>query len=228
MSNFRYLLLDCETTGVGKLDKMIELAWIEVDANLEPIDEFHSYIDPQIPISPGASGVHGITNADVADAPTVEELFSIVLPGKVSGNVVMVAHNAPFDRRFVAPWFDNLVGAIDSLRLARRYFPDAENHKLATLKFALGLGREQAHSAMGDVRTLYALMRKISEVSGMSLEEMRHDSYQPLYVAKMPFGKHKGMPLDLVPTDYLRWLESKGDIDPDLKWSVERVLKVAA
>lgn len=228
MSARRYLLLDTETTGFGPTAKMVELAWIETDVDLNPIEEFHTLIDPEIPISPGASGVHGITNADVADAPTVEQVFSIIRPGKEQGEVVMVAHNAAFDRPFVAPWFDNLVGAIDSLRLARRYFPDQENHKLATLKYSLDLGREVAHSALGDVRTLHALMLKIAEVSGMNLEQMHKDSYQPLYVPNMVFGKHKGQPMVDLPKPYLRWLAGLDDIDPDLKWTAEKILKDAA
>ena len=33
---------------------------------------------------------------------------------------------------------------------------------------------------------------------------------------KMPFGKHKGKPLEEIPVDYLRWLYYEADIRDDL------------
>lgn len=40
----------------------------------------------------------------------------------------------------------------------------------------------------------------------------------------MPFGKHKGVPLASVPSDYLRWMLRSIDLYDDLKSDVERVL----
>lgn len=224
MSDFRYLLFDCETSDIGPTAKMVELAWIEVDESMNVLDEVHTRLDPEVPISPGASGVHNLTNEDLVDEPTVEQFFSIVRPGKVEGNVVMVAHNAPFDRRYFAPWCENLVGAVDTLRLARRYMPDAVNHKLATLKFEFGLGRGEAHTALGDVRTLYRLTQLLIEKSGMSLPELHKDSYQPLYVHTAPFGKHKGKAWDDIPRDYIEWLDGRDSLDPDLRYTLDKIL----
>lgn len=228
MSAFRYLLFDCETSDIGPTSKMVELAWIEVDEHMNVLEEVHSRLDPEVPISPGASGVHGLVNDDLKDEPTVEQFFSIVRPGKVEGNVVMVAHNAPFDRRYFAPWCENLVGTIDTLRLARRYMPEAVNHKLATLKFEFGLGREEAHTALGDVRTLFRLTQLLIEKSGMALPELHKDSYQPLYVHAMPFGKHRGQPTADLPSDYLKWLSGLPDLDPDLRYTTDKILKERA
>jgi hypothetical protein len=37
----------------------------------------------------------------------------------------------------------------------------------------------------------------------------------------MPFGKHRGTPLDELPFDYLRWLDSLDDLRPPLRCAVD-------
>ena len=41
---------------------------------------------------------------------------------------------------------------------------------------------------------------------------------------KMPFGKHNGMPLELVPPDYLLWVLDNCDLRPALKRAIEQVV----
>jgi exodeoxyribonuclease X len=226
--SLRWIAGDVESSGLGKDAGVVEIAWVELNEQLDIIDEWHSLIDPEVPIEPGASGVHGIVDADVADAPTLSQFFSLVHPGKIAGDVVLIAHNAPFDRRFFAPWCEQLVGTIDTLRLARRFFPEAQNHKLQTLRYTFGLDAGEAHSAKGDVRTLHHLLRILVDKSGMPLADLYQDSYRPLFVTSMPFGKHKGKSMQDLPVDYLKWMAGLGDLDPDLKFTVNKILKDAA
>lgn len=47
------------------------------------------------------------------------------------------------------------------------------------------------------------------------------------FLVKMPWGKHKGLPVADVPHEYLRWLLDKGgDLPGELKAEIERVLSV--
>lgn len=90
----RIIVLDTETTGVTPSDRIVELAWIEIDQNLEEVGRFQTLVDPEMLISPSAMGVHHITDADVESAPTIEEVFAVVRPKEFEGQgVVMVAHN---------------------------------------------------------------------------------------------------------------------------------------
>jgi exodeoxyribonuclease X len=39
----------------------------------------------------------------------------------------------------------------------------------------------------------------------------------------MPFGKHKGLKMEEVPVDYLRWLAGT-DLEEDLRYTIEQFL----
>ena len=118
-----------------------------------------------------------------------------------------------------------LRGTLDTLRLSRRYFPEAQNHKLQTLRYTFGLDAGAAHSAAGDVRVLHHLTRVLVEKSGMSLAELFTDSKAPLFVHRAPFGKHKGKLMTDVPLDYLRWMKGLDNLDPDLAYTINKILE---
>jgi DNA polymerase III epsilon subunit-like protein len=163
----RAWVADTETTGADSNDRPCEVAWYEIDEHLSVLDERHSLIDPQMPISATASGIHGITNADVADAPTMVE-FVQSLGADFFGEgdeILLIAHNVAFDRRMLQPYFP-ITDELCTLRLARRIWPKAENHKLPTLMYLLNLERGKSHSAHGDVHTCFDLLRRIVDTSG--------------------------------------------------------------
>jgi DNA polymerase-3 subunit epsilon len=91
-------VIDFETTGLypGR-DRVIEAAVIRVDPGDEPRVAFDSLIRPGRPVA--ATFVHGITDADVADAPTFAEVAGEFLRA-VSG-CVLAAYNARFDMSFL-------------------------------------------------------------------------------------------------------------------------------
>lgn len=222
---FRYILGDTETSGFGDKSGVCELAWVELDDNLDIIDSQYSLIDPQVPISASASGVHGIRDADVAEAPTMDEFFEFIYGKRLTGDVVLMAHNVAFDKRYFAPYIDNMAGELCTLRLARQYFPESPDHKLATLKFFLDLDNGTSHRADGDVRTTVDLLRRIVDKSGKTLPDLVIQTAEPIFVHTMTFGAHKGKPIREVPKDYLAWLRRKADLDSDLKYTIQQLAK---
>ena len=218
----RLLYLDVETGGLEPSDGIVEIAWIEFDAQLNEINRVHSLIDPEKPISPSAMGVHHITDAMVADQPTIREFLDVVVPDyfKDGDEVVMVAHNAHFDRKFVAPHLP-VVEDVCTLRLARYFWPDAPDHKLQTLRYLHKLeGGEGAHGALQDCETGLALLRFMCLDRGISFRQLRDYMKGPLPVKKIPFGKHRGSLLTDLPRGYRVWLLGT-DIDADLRHSLE-------
>ena len=60
------VIVDFETTGVGPNARPVEVAWIQVDHDLNETARAGSLVNPGIPIEPEASAVNGITDDMVA------------------------------------------------------------------------------------------------------------------------------------------------------------------
>ncbi len=223
------LVADTETTGLADPVGVCEVGIIEVDEeSLVEVDRQRSLIDPELPISFTASGIHRITNDMVAHEPNLDEYFNVVLGGRYNGkSICMVAHNASYDFPKIKDYLGVEPVALCTLKLARKVWPDAENHKLATLKFMLNLGRRDgtSHSALDDVEDTADLLRAIISETGLNIQELLELQRKPTVVKVMPFSKHKGEPLEDVPVSFWIWLRKKslepdGGVDPDLAYSV--------
>ena len=83
------LVLDTETTGLDGY--MVEIGVI----NVEGETVFHSMLNPQTQIEAGAMAVHGITESEIADAPTFDDIEP-KLRALLAGKRVAI-YNAPFD-----------------------------------------------------------------------------------------------------------------------------------
>ena len=219
----RYIVIDCETTDATTSAGVCEFAYAEIDEDFNIVIEHTSLIDPEKPITASASGVHGIVDEDVVDSPTLAEYMYMVQDDPLQGDCVIIGHNVQFDLRYIGPYVGNLVGEICTLRLARRFIPEAENHKLQTLMHALKLQRRGSHRADSDVFTTIGLLKHISEVSGKSLTELLSAMTEFIKVEVMPFGKHKGTPLPALTATYRKWLSELDNLDPDLRKSLERL-----
>lgn len=228
-SNARFFVADTETTGVEEDDKVVELGWVEIDEEFSIIDQRESLIDPERTIAPEASAVHGLVLSQLQDSPTIEEYFSADdarCYGRGIGDpIVLIGHRIGFDSRFLKPYI-NICQELCTLRWFRRLYPDSGNHQLQTAIFALDLPRsEGAHRVMGDIMSAYYLCKHICERTGMSLRQLADASIEPMEVAYMPFGKHKGAKLRDVPSSYLKWMLNTMDgLDADLRYSAKLAL----
>ena len=137
---------------------------------------------------------------------------------------VFVAHNVSFDLRFLGSYLHPDAQKVCTLRLARHCLPDADNHKLQTLKYVLGLESGDAHRAIGDVQTLINLFTSLCALSGLTPLDMIALSATPIPVRRMGFGKHKGELIADLPRDYVRWLLNKADnVDTDLRVTLKKL-----
>lgn len=217
----RIVFLDTETAGFDPQDGVVEIALIEVDGNLDIIDTHHSLIDPEGPIRASASGVHGITYDMVAESPTLRQFFDMEGPGGLcDAELLVIGHNIQFDLRFLEGYLRSDNASACTLRLARHLYPDVEDHKLQTLRYEFGLAAGDAHSALGDTILCLNFFRMVAEQTGLSVSELVALSAKPIMVKTMPFGKHKGLPLQDLPRSYRSWLLDKAEIDEDLRHSL--------
>ena len=146
-----YVVFDLETTGLSPENgEIIEIGAIRMKNGLQ-YSRFHSYVKPVCGIPLRITALTGITPSDVKDAPGIET----ALPrfAEFVGSDTLIAHNAPFDCRFVRAYgaatgveLHNTV--IDSLRLARKFVP-IQKHKLEILKDYFGI-TVASHNALDD------------------------------------------------------------------------------
>ena len=95
----RYAVVDVETTGFSPTgDGVVEVACVLVqDGRVER--RWSSLVNPLRPIPWRATDVHGITDDDVAQAPTLAELEGELVA--LCAGATVVAHNASFDLSFL-------------------------------------------------------------------------------------------------------------------------------
>jgi DNA polymerase-3 subunit epsilon len=161
MAGPQYAVIDVETTGLGpQTDRIVELAVVIADDRGEPFWEWSTRFNPEGPVR--ATHIHGITDADVADAPRFRD-HAEYLAGLLERRV-LVAHNAEFDEAFLraefrrAGWDVPPLPTVCTLRGGRTYMPALGSWTLSSCCAACNLAHENAHSALGDARAVTGLL----------------------------------------------------------------------
>lgn len=171
------IVLDTETATVRAPHHLLELGAVRMEAGVVR-ERFESLVLPRVPIDPAASAVHGLVAEDVAAARDAGEVLAHFADW-CAGARFFVAHNAPFDaavlRMEIGRWGIALpdLEFLDTLRLARRAFPGARNHRLSTLAAELGFEQVRAHRALDDARTCARLLLACVERLGLDELERR-------------------------------------------------------
>ncbi len=157
VDDVEYVVFDLETTGLSaQYDHIIEFGAIKVK-NQEIIDTFFSYVKPPVDIPVFISEKTNITNDEVKDAPSIEQLVDRI--ESFIENSVLVAHNAQFDVAFINEVFTRNNKAsiaqpiIDTLELSRVLLIDRKSFKLGRVAraFSIAYDEEVAHRADYDV-----------------------------------------------------------------------------
>ncbi|AHH17034.1 DNA polymerase III [Nocardia nova SH22a] len=153
----RFAVIDVETTGLHRSDRVVEITVLTLDHTGTVTNTFDTVVNPMRDVGP--SWIHGLSAADVADAPIFDEIAHTVA-GLLDGAVV-VAHNRPFDTRMVGfelgrSGIDVEWGAgLDTLAVTRC--------KLGVACFELGIRHEDQHRALGDARATAHLLQAVAD-----------------------------------------------------------------
>jgi DNA polymerase III epsilon subunit family exonuclease len=104
-------VIDFETTGLtAGVDRAVEVSVVRIDPKLDTYRVvFDSLINPQRKMD--ATNIHGITDNDVSDAPTFQEIIPDFL-NVISGTVV-TSYNIEFDIKFLKFEMENAEIFID-------------------------------------------------------------------------------------------------------------------
>lgn len=161
-----YVVIDIETTGIGEKHRIVELAGVKFQ-NDKVVDVFDTYVDPGMPIPAYATAIHGIRDADVAEAPTIREIMPYFC--KFIGDSNIVGHNVRFDLDFLLRnglsinLQDRYI--FDTLALARKYVVQAPNHKLETMIHWFNINTDKRHRAKDDSIATGELFMKLYDIA---------------------------------------------------------------
>jgi DNA polymerase-3 subunit epsilon len=157
--------VDLEATGLwpGK-DRIVQIAAASIfpDGSVSP---WSSLVNPEQPIPPLVTHIHGITDAMVVSAPTFAQLAPTVTA--LLSNCDLTGYNVErFDRRLLAAEFsragfdDPMVGArvIDAYTMFVRKEPRRLDDALRFYGVQEGQATRQAHDARSDVEATVAVL----------------------------------------------------------------------
>ncbi len=168
-----YVVFDLETTGfyAGK-DKITEIGAVKIKGG-KVVDRYGTFINPERSIPLKVQKITGIDMMMVKDAPTIEEKLTDFLD--FCGDAILVAHNADFDMGFIEVFakaqgilVENTV--LDTLELARIFFPKMKNYKLGTLAKHFKVPLVNAHRAVDDAEaTAWVLLKMFEHMNQINI-----------------------------------------------------------
>ena len=170
-----FVVFDIETTGFSSVtNHIIEIGGVKVE-NGKIVDRFSTYVNPQEPIPYRITKLTTITDADVMDAPTIDQ----VLPEFFAfcEGCVLVAHNASFDTGFIKENARKLelpyaYTHVDTLAMARVLLPQLAKFTLDHVAKTVGVSLENHHRAVDDAEATAEIFEKFIP---MLLEKGAHD-----------------------------------------------------
>lgn len=172
----REICFDTETTGLDPFtgDRLLEIGCIELINNKRTGNYFHEIINPERDIPEDAVRIHGISNDKVIGKPIFKDIIDKFI--EFVADSPLIAHNAPFDMKFLHYEFE-LLGykklentVIDSLLLAKEKFPGQKNNLDALCKrFNVDASARVFHGALLDAELLADVYIELNGGSQKSL-----------------------------------------------------------
>ncbi|MAY80026.1 MAG: hypothetical protein CL930_04490 [Deltaproteobacteria bacterium] len=163
-------VVDFETTGLSADggDRIVEVAIVRGSGPNDSNPSIYSQlINPGMSMPTRAQRIHGISDVMVAQSPTFSDCFAEFKP--LLDGAIFVAHNAPFDLRFLkrecsraslpAPSLDSVV---DTLTLARSVFGFPQCG-LSSLADRMQEPLTAHHRALADATATYGIYRRMLE-----------------------------------------------------------------
>lgn len=158
----REIVLDTETTGFDPQsgDRIVEIGALELVNHMPTGKVFHRHINPQRTVPEEAFAIHGLSTAFLAEKPVFTAVVAEFLD--FIGTAPLVIHNASFDMKFLnaeLTWAGRPALAqersLDTLDLARRRFPGAQNSLDALCRrFGVDNSGRTKHGALLDSELL--------------------------------------------------------------------------
>ncbi len=212
------IFFDLETTGTDVVnDRIVELSYLKIYPDGR--EESKTWrLNPGIPISPEATAIHGISDDDVKDAPTFQQIAQN-LANEFGGSDFAGFNSNKFDIPLLAEEFLRTNVEFD---MKKRKFVDVmvifmkmeQRNLAAAYRFYCNKNLDNAHSAEADTRATYEILQAqidrygnlendIDVISAFSahtrnVDYMGRIIYNDQDVEVINFGKYKGIPVEEV------------------------------
>jgi DNA polymerase III subunit epsilon len=177
-----FVVFDLETTGLSAShDHICELGAVRVRA-LEPVDSFQSLVNPRVALPLQVARLTGLREHELRRAPSVSRVVGRFLD--FAGDALLVAHNAPFDQRFLERQLLLLQSRrlseppLCTAALARRLLEGRRRRVgLASLADFFGVPTSPCHRALPDAeataQVLVCLIGLAQELGARRLSDLR-------------------------------------------------------
>lgn len=160
------VVFDTETATGRGAPHLLEIGAVRVVEG-EVVGQFERFVRPEVPIDDTVRAIHGIDDGMVRDADPAPVVLQDFL--RFLGDDWLVAHNAAFDANVLG--FEAArhglalpaVPVLDTVKLARRYVPDANDHKLETLTRHLDIDVDVHHRALADAVSCWKVLEACVE-----------------------------------------------------------------
>ncbi|MBA9085311.1 ATP-dependent DNA helicase DinG [Fontibacillus solani] len=170
----KFAVLDFETTGNQSSDKIIQAGLAIIDHDLTVSQVYRSFVKPGIPIPPFITGLTGITEDDVKDAPELDEVMMEMVP--LLEDVVLVGHNVAFDFNFLQSALDQtgylpFTGRIlDTMDFLKILFPSLTTYQLGLVANEFNVQHDRPHQADSDaLATALIFLKCLEEIDSLPL-----------------------------------------------------------
>ena len=168
--NKKFIAFDTETTGFSPYkDRIIELGAVLFINNKETA-YFNSLVKTDVKNSYHAYKVNKISEEMLESAPLEIDIYPKLvefLEEVLNGNIILVAHNAIFDMRFLKNTLERLgysghIRYLDTLKISYM-FPTIDHHQ-STIAEYLGIVNKNEHRAYTDALTCGKILNKVLEI----------------------------------------------------------------
>ena len=179
------VVIDVETTGLDYTrERIIEFAGVKL-VNGKVKEKFETLINAKQHIRKSSQAIHGISEEDLIDAPSEEEIYPKIF--EFIGDATVVAHNAIFDYSFLnrtskrlydKPFENNYV---DTQMMFKEVYPQYESCGLDTMATVFGASNKKRHRAKGDAMALAKCYPKLKALYyqkyNWQLSQIEHVEY---------------------------------------------------
>ena len=162
------IVIDVETTGLDYTrEKIIEFAGVKL-VNGKVKETFETLINAKQHIRKSSQAIHGITQEDLENAPTEEEIYPKIF--EFIEGATLVAHNAVFDYSFLNRASKRLYDKeiennyVDTQMMFKEVYPQYESCGLDCLVNVFNCSNEKRHRAMGDAMALAQCYPKLKNL----------------------------------------------------------------